>query len=852
MLKRKRIVVTGMGVLSSIGSSTSEFKENLFARKCGIKPSEAYRKYYEHAIASEITQPVEFPGLDAETQAVLDKAALWAYKVGRDALIDADLLDSPIKNSTSVFVGVSAAGTEAYMPLIENRPEDYSPDQVRVSGPYFSSGASVSALLQLKGGYEVISTACTASTNAIGFAFDQMQNGKSKTALVVGTEPIYLPTFAGFFALKAMREEPCSPFSGTPGMSIGEGAGALVLEEYEHAKARGAKIYGEVIGYATSGDAHHETAPDPRAEGATSVMRKALANSELEPDDIQYINAHGTGTEANDRSETIAMKKVFPNIKDIPISSTKAYVGHNIGSAGIIEFIACLLTLPEGKVLPTLNFTEPRIGCDLNYVPNEFQDHEVKVFLKNNYAFGGNNCCVVTALKPETTPQTSYRPRRVAITGVGIVTSLGCETAEVIERIRAGDVASNVVSVQPDGFMDAERLGTEKVEEFLRDFMASRPELERDEEGAILLRTHEVDVGDPKKYVKNYDARKANRISTFALIALEQALRSSDRKIRRDGGDYALLMGMSKGPQETIQKYVNSLSPDPRKARTFEFSSALMNGISTFCSITKKIKGYNTTLSTGYNAGFSTLTYGYELVRQGLQPQALVGGADENFYGNSLLLGTGSEEISLSLKADAYQVYGKDNPGHTLGEGAGVALIEDLDAARERGANILAEIVGYGRSGNADYLPVPGVTTDTSESGMAIAIQQALEEAGLGSDEIDLVCGTSWGDPAIADKELEGVRQVFGARDEKVPMVNYNGHFGFVEASAAILNIAVLLDCMQRGEIAPIPHTQQFCADDIAFVREATQKNVNNVLIIGLTDGGNNYAVVLRRESSGA
>ena len=114
--------------------------------------------------------------------------------------------------------------------------------------------------------------------------------------------------------------------------------------------------------------------------------------------------AHGTGTEANDRSETIAMKKVFPNIKDIPISSTKAYVGHNIGSAGIIEFIACLLTLPEGKVLPTLNFTEPRIGCDLNYVPNEFQDHEVKVFLKNNYAFGGNNCCVVTALKPETTP----------------------------------------------------------------------------------------------------------------------------------------------------------------------------------------------------------------------------------------------------------------------------------------------------------------------------------------------------------------------------------------------------------------------------------------------------------------
>lgn len=852
MIKRKRIVVTGMGVLSSIASSTSEFKESLFARKCGIRPSDTYSKYYGHTIASEITQPVEFEGLDAETQAVLDKAALWAYKVGRDALLDAGLLDSPIRNSTSVFVGVSAAGTEAYMPLIENRAEDYSPGQARVSGPYFSSGASVSALLQLKGGYEVISTACTASTNAIGFAFDQMQNGKSKTALVVGTEPIYLPTFAGFFALKAMREEPCSPFSGTPGMSIGEGAGALVLEEYEHARARGATIYGEVVGYATSGDAYHETAPDPRAEGATAVMRKALANAELGPDDIQYINAHGTGTEANDRSETIAMKKVFPNIKDIPISSTKAYVGHNIGSAGIIEFIACLLTLPEGKVLPTLNFTEPRIGCDLNNVPNEFQEHAVKVFLKNNYAFGGNNCCVVTALKPETTPQTSYRPRRVAITGLGIVTSLGCETAEVMERIRAGEDASSVVSIKPDGFMDVERLGTEKVEEFVHRFMESRPELQRDEDGAIRLRAHEVNIEDPKKYVKNYDARKANRISTFALIALEQALRSSDRKIRRDGGDYALLMGMSKGPQETVQRYVNSLSPDPRKARTFEFSSALMNGISTFCSITKQIKGYNTTLSTGYNAAFSTLTYGYELVRQGLQPQALVGGADENFYGNSLLLGVGSDEISLSLEADAYQAYGKDSRGHVLGEGAGVALLEDLDAARERGAHILAEIVGYGRTGNADYLPVPGIPAGTGESGMAEAIRQALEEAGLSGDEIDLVCGTSWGDPAVAGKEIEGVRQAFGARSREVPMVNYNGHFGFVEASSAILNIAVLLDCMARDEILPVPHTQQFCAGDIAFVRQAAQQKVSKVLIIGLTDGGNNYAVVLQREPSGA
>src|SRR5690606_8359212 len=183
-------------------------------------------------------------------------------------------------------------------------------------------------------------------------------------------------------------------------------------------------IYGEIISYATSSDAHHETAPDPRAEGATLVMRSALANAGVGPEAIQYINAHGTGTEANDRAETVAMKKVFPNIAGIPVSSTKSYFGHNIGSAGIIELIACLVTLPDGKVLPTLNFGTPRTGCDLNYVPNEFQRHDVRLFMKNNYAFGGNNCSIVSAVRPELVPQTEYRPRRVVVTGMGMLASL--------------------------------------------------------------------------------------------------------------------------------------------------------------------------------------------------------------------------------------------------------------------------------------------------------------------------------------------------------------------------------------------------------------------------------------------
>ncbi len=183
-----------------------------------------------------------------------------------------------------------------------------------------------------------------------------------------------------------MHPDACTPFSGNSGMSIGEGAGAIVLEEYEHAVARGATIYGEILSYATSCDAFHETGPDPRASGAVQVMHKAMENAGVTPDQIEYVNAHGTGTEANDRIETLAMKKVFANNEKLLVSSTKSYFGHNIGAAGIVELIACLVTLPDNRVLPTLNFTNARPNCDLDYVPNDFRDQKINLFMKNNYA----------------------------------------------------------------------------------------------------------------------------------------------------------------------------------------------------------------------------------------------------------------------------------------------------------------------------------------------------------------------------------------------------------------------------------------------------------------------------------
>lgn len=282
---RKRVVITGMGILSSLADNITDFRQALLEKKNGITDSARFSKWFENARAAEMLHEIHCPELSEEIVSSLDNAALWAYKVGKEALNQADLFSNQqCLEQMGLIVGVSSAGTEAFLPLFEQRVDDFSLRKALFSGGFSSCCSSASTLLGLKGGVELVATACTASPNAVGMAFDYIQNGKSKAMLAIGTEPIYLPTFAGFYALNVMHPQSCSPFSGQSGMSIGEGAGAVVLEEYEHAVARGATIFGEILSYATSCDAYHETGPDPRANGAVQVMQKAMANAGVQPE----------------------------------------------------------------------------------------------------------------------------------------------------------------------------------------------------------------------------------------------------------------------------------------------------------------------------------------------------------------------------------------------------------------------------------------------------------------------------------------------------------------------------------------------------------------------------------------
>lgn len=843
-------MITGMGILSSLAENIQEFRQALLEKKNGVADSERFSTWFENARAAEVLQDIDYSELSEEIVASLDNAALWAYKVGKDAIIQAGLADNrKCLEEMGLIIGVSSAGTEAFLPLFEQRIQDFSLRKALFSGGFSSCCSSASTLLGLKGGVELVATACTASPNAVGMAFDYIQNGKGKAMLAVGTEPIYLPTFAGFYALNVMHPDSCSPFSGQSGMSIGEGAGAIVLEEYEHAVARGATIYGEILSYATSCDAYHETGPDPRASGAVQVMLKALENAGVTPEQIDYVNAHGTGTEANDQIETLAMKKVFPNVENLLISSTKSYFGHNIGAAGIVELIACLVTLPEKKVLPTLNFSVARPNCDLDYVPNDFRERDINLFMKNNYAFGGNNCCMIVSTKPCSIPVTSYEAKRVAISGIGAVSAIGHRINDILERVWEHDkkVELGGVTFPEDTLGEVKELldvlvKTRQFEAIFGDEYAidsnNLPEEEKN------FKTFQVTDLEPRKHLRRFDPRKATRGGTFALIALSEALNMAKRKIKRDGEELGMVMGMSRGPQETTYKYLQSLKPDPRKVRTSEFPGSLMNSIATFCGISEGLKGYTTTLATGENAALGALTYGYEIIRQQLQSQIIVGGADEFFPSMSLYMDAVTQKIHMTSDASNYQIYAKEAKGYVPGEGACMLLLEDPHSAVARGAEVLAEVAGYGKSCSNSYFDASQI--DEKSNAMALAITRALGDAGLTAKDIDLVCGTSNGSVESSTIEINAIHQSFHQDNPLVPVVNYNACFGFVASSAGLLNLAVILDCIKKQSVPAIPYTQTFSDERVNFVTQSMKISIRHVLLIGATEGGNYYAFVIK------
>ena len=404
-----RVVITGIGIISPIGLDAVTTWDSLINGRGGIDNITLFdASAHTTKFAAEVKNFDPNKYIDRKLVRRMDRFTQLAVAASQEALRDSNLqIDDSNRNDISVMVGSGIGGlgtlSEQLKILNEKGPDRVSPFLIPMMISDMA-GAQISINIGAKGANVCSTSACSSGSDAIGNAYEILKRGDGVAIVTGGAEAVVTPIgVAGFNAARALstrNDDPkhaCRPFDATrDGFVIGEGAAILVLETLEFAKQRGAHILAEIIAYGASSDAYHITSPTESGEGAVRAMKMALRKGEVAPTEIDYINAHGTSTELNDRVETKAIKAVFGDYAyKVPISSTKSMTGHMIGAAGAIEAAICVLTIQNGIIPPTINYANHDPECDLDYVPNVARKANVKTTLSNTFGFGGHNSCLI-------------------------------------------------------------------------------------------------------------------------------------------------------------------------------------------------------------------------------------------------------------------------------------------------------------------------------------------------------------------------------------------------------------------------------------------------------------------------
>jgi 3-oxoacyl-[acyl-carrier-protein] synthase II len=409
----RRVVITGLGVVTPLGNSTDVFWNNLIAGQCGVDKITSWdASPFDTQIAAQVKHFDPLPAFPSPKEIRrTDRYSQFGVYAAWQALKDSGLdLNKTSPDEVGAFVGSGIGGlqttSEQLKVLFDRGPGRLSPFMIPMLISNMASGL-VSMYLNLRGPNFATCSACATANHAIGEAWRTIKMGDAKVMLAGGAEATIVPIgIGGFCAMKAMSTRNDDPKKSSrpfdkerDGFVMGEGAGVVVLEELEHAKARGAKIYAEMSGYGNTADAHHLTAPSPGGEGAARCMKMALRNAGLNTTDITYVNAHGTSTPQGDIAETEAIKTVFgDHARKLVVSSTKGATGHMLGAAGAVETIVCVKAIQTDTVPPTINYEVPDPECDLDYVPNTARQMKVNAIVNNSFGFGGHNA-TITAKK---------------------------------------------------------------------------------------------------------------------------------------------------------------------------------------------------------------------------------------------------------------------------------------------------------------------------------------------------------------------------------------------------------------------------------------------------------------------
>ncbi|MBD3239418.1 MAG: radical SAM protein [Chitinivibrionales bacterium] len=814
-LRRKGVpgqaVVTGIGVLSPIGNDTETLTSALREGRSGLAPISRFDTgHFRTGSGGEIRGFDPRDELSAEeVQTYHDRYLQYAIATARRAMRDAGLAQpapNHVRRDIAMVLGtcngglLSAEDEYAWKHGLIDKPFD---EATNLQAQLYGFGKALAAALGIGGETWLVTTACSSTSGAIGLAQTLVNSGQYKTVLVGGADALCVANMSGFDALKATSTGITAPFSLPEGLNVGEAACFWVVEDMEAALLRSSRCYARLVGHATTSDAYHPTAPDPRGEGAFRTLRAALDDCTLSIDAIGCINTHGTGTAANDRSESKGIRRMLGDV-EVPAVSLKSFFGHCMGTAGILEATCGILAMNEGFIPPTLNYTEPRPGCELDCVPNQARRQPYDAFVSANYAFGGNNAAVAIARwDHEAAVPLTRDTERVVITGTGCVSSVGLGCDQTMRALHDGTV----------GLSSVETLGLSGLGSQLAGLVPP-------------LRAADVD--------RRLDFSGMNKLSMMATAAARLALEHGGLRVsRRNAEAVGIAMGICNGPPET--EHMDSVFSSGTYAADIGcFSNVVANATAGWVSNALCIKGVNTTVSPGVHAGLQSVAYAYLMLSRGRIPAMLACAADEVYaqsYFNYDLIGY----LHQGEHERDYRVRLESGKRKVIGEGAACVMMETLSAAREREAPVLGEVLGYGMSMDAG----PFLAQNLAIEGLVHAIELALRRAGVGPDGIDAIVWAPQGN--LQDRKvIDAVCEAIGERTN-LPFAATSLHTGFIEAASALQALGLTLVALQNGS-GLWPQRTGLPEIDARALERAPRC----LLACGSSDLGYNYAVVIR------
>ncbi|GHH96135.1 beta-ketoacyl-[acyl-carrier-protein] synthase family protein [Streptomyces capillispiralis] len=750
----RRIVVCAVGAVTAQGDGAGPLWENVRAGITAIRPVRGLpMDGYLTTVGGEVPR-VRRPAYDYladigghDREPALD----FALTAAEEALAASGLTGAVPAERWGVAFGTCNGGLRSAEKVLrrsrEGRPAPGDPRHYLLVPPHAMAEA-LSGAFVLKGPLLSVNTACASGAHALAHATEAIRAGRADAMLVGGSDAFTETAFAGFTSLQSLSATPAAPYSrDRDGLSLGEGSGMLVLVAEDVARAVGAPVLAEVLGYGLSADGYHATAPHPQGEGAARAIRQALHTAGLVPEDVGYINGHGTGTPKNDSAESNAVRAALGEAAEkTTLSSTKSMVGHLLGAAGAVEAVVTVLALREQTAPPTANFTGTDPRCGLDAVPHTARPLDLNAALSNNFAFAGANACVAFGSPGHRFEAPPAPPdETVVVTGFGVISAAGDGAAALWRAWTSG----RALGAEEDG-----------------------------------LRVARADF-DPRRHTGPRERRRMDRLGGLAVASCRAALEHAGLTA---GERVGVVLGTGLGPMRSTEDFLLPvLDGGPAHAGPAVFPNTVFNAAAGQVAMAVGARGPTSTAATGHAAGASALTVAHDLLRRGRADAVLVPAVED--------LSPGVLDAYRGLPLFA----GPAGRRYTLAE-AGIALVlERASAARARGARVLAEFTGHATASDAAGLG----RWDARGEGVERAMRAALADAGVRPEELTAIWSGAGGISAADAPEARATRRLLP--DGACPVHAPHRRLGEpVGAGAQLAAVLALTDWEHGGRPGPV------------------------------------------------